>query len=177
MLENNKKYLDFFFSELKRKNPLKDFKKIKDLYYSIIELYNNKICNLDKNEIINTINILKEKSKSNFENLSENFCKQFIPIMIKVCDIEFHFKPRHNQIISLLFFLFKEKKQGIIENIDTGEGKSLIITLLSTIKAFTGHKVDILTSSPILAERDAKIWKIFINFLIFLLIFVEKKPI
>ena len=163
MLENNKKYLEYF-SELKRKNPLKDFKKIKDLYYSIIELYNNKICNLDKNEIINIINILKEKSKSNYENLSENFCKQFISIMIKVCDIEFHFKPRHNQIISLLFFLFKEKKQGIIENIDTGEGKSLIITLLSTIKAFTGHKVDILTSSPILAERDAKNMENFYKF-------------
>ena len=59
---------------------------------------------------VNTINILKENSKSNYENLSENFCKQFISIMIKICDIEFHFKPRHNQIISLLFCLYKEKK-------------------------------------------------------------------
>ena len=62
------------------------------------------------------------------------------------------------QLISLLI-LSKEKLpkiKGIICKINTGEGKSTIIQFLSAYKVLLGNKVDIITSSQLLAERDAK---------------------
>ena len=78
-----------------------------------------------------------------------------IPILIKGCLIKFGYEPRDVQIIALLFFLFKDVNKGLIEQIYTGEGKSIIISFLAIIKALEGKKVDILTSSCVLAERDA----------------------
>lgn len=43
--------------------------------------------------------------------------------MIKVNGKIFRYKPREIQIIAVLFFLFKEKNSGLIEEILTGEGK------------------------------------------------------
>ena len=55
-------------------------------------------------------------------------------------------------------------RNGLIEEVKTGEGKSTIIMFLATIKALEGKKVDILTSSPVLAERDSKRNKKFYSF-------------
>ncbi|KAA0203474.1 hypothetical protein HAZT_HAZT003734, partial [Hyalella azteca] len=46
--------------------------------------------------------------------------------------------------------------RGKLLEVATGEGKSTIISILAIIHSLRGENVDILTSSPILAERDAK---------------------
>lgn len=97
------------------------------------------------------------------KNNKQNFYTSLIPILIKGCSIKFGYEPRDIQIIALLFFLFKEKNKGLIEQIYTGEGKTIIISFLATIKALEGKKVDILTSSCVLAERDATELKEFYN--------------
>ena len=61
--------------------------------------------------------------------------------MIKANEIIFKYKPREIQIIAVLFFLFKEKNSGLIEEIYTGEGKTIIISFLAIIKAFQGKKL------------------------------------
>ena len=76
----------------------------------------------------------------------------------------FGFLPRKIQIISLLYFIEKNEKEGLIQQINTGEGKSLIISFLAVYIAKTKKKkIDILTSSPILAKRDAIYLKEFYN--------------
>ena len=69
----------------------------------------------------------------------------------------FGFVPRKIQIITLLLLLNNNKNNGLIAEVKTGEGKSLIIMFLATLKALQGQKVDILTSSPVLAERDSRL--------------------
>jgi preprotein translocase subunit SecA len=46
--------------------------------------------------------------------------------------------------------------KGIIAQIATGEGKSTIVAILAAIKALQGEKVDVITSSEVLASRDAE---------------------
>ena len=66
------------------------------------------------------------------------------------------FRLRSTQLLSLVIFIHN-KKQGILEQVSTGEGKTLIIAALAIFKVLMGENVDILTSSPILAQRDASI--------------------
>ena len=72
---------------------------------------------------------------------------------------------RTSQILSLLIFIDNHESQenkeqkdqkGIIEEIATGEGKSIIILCLAAYFGLKNHKIDIITSSSVLAERDAK---------------------
>jgi hypothetical protein len=76
----------------------------------------------------------------------------------------FGYTPRKIQIISLLLMINNPMRNGLIEEVKTGEGKSTIIMFLATLKALEGKKVDILTSSSVLAERDSKRNKQFFAF-------------
>ena len=149
------------FKEIKLQISEEKYKLLIRIYESIKNHYKNEISSLEKEEEIKgKLESLKTKKIENIHT----FYIEFIALLIRVSEIKFHIKPRYIQIISLLLFILKERKEGIIEQIATGEGKSLIITFLSTIKAFLGNKVDILTSSPILAERDALKMKDFYAF-------------
>jgi preprotein translocase subunit SecA len=47
-------------------------------------------------------------------------------------------------------------RKGKLLQISTGEGKSAIICAVAIVLALKGHKVDIVTTTSILAERDTK---------------------
>ena len=62
--------------------------------------------------------------------------------------------PRIVQIISLLYYLEGYKENyGLILEVLTGEGKTLTISFLALYLSILGNKVDILTSSPVLAYK------------------------
>lgn len=66
-------------------------------------------------------------------------------------------KIRQPQLLSIIIFVdCMAKEKGQLAEIGTGEGKSLICLLCATARAFKGETVDIITSSPVLAERDAE---------------------
>ena len=70
--------------------------------------------------------------------------------------------PRVTQLVSLsLLVLTSEKQRGRLLEIATGEGKSCIVSMFAVIMAKRNQKVDIITSSPVLAERDAEEWASF----------------
>ncbi|CAF4706127.1 unnamed protein product, partial [Didymodactylos carnosus] len=55
----------------------------------------------------------------------------------------------------LTIFAFIFNKKNLLAQVSTGEGKSLIIATIMIIKCLLGEKGDIITSSSVLAERDA----------------------
>ncbi|CAF4577160.1 unnamed protein product, partial [Didymodactylos carnosus] len=69
------------------------------------------------------------------------------------------FRPRDTQIIALWLFLnpnLNQTNMGCLAQISTGEGKSIIVAGLAVIKALSSHRIDIITSSSVLAIRDSK---------------------
>ena len=151
------------FEEITHRNPnFKNIKYISSILEKIKVFYSNNMKSISEESLQRKIKELKGKFISNPDNI-DNFI-ELISIMIKVNRKIFRYKPREIQIIAVLFFLFKDKNSGLIEEILTGEGKTIIISFLAVIKAFQGKKIDILTSSTVLAERDAKEMKPFYNY-------------
>ncbi|WP_375326320.1 hypothetical protein [Candidatus Tisiphia endosymbiont of Nemotelus uliginosus] len=60
---------------------------------------------------------------------------------------------RDTQILAVLVFLSTEDNKGKLCQIQTGEGKTTIASLLAVIKRLQGEKVDIITSNNILAAE------------------------
>ncbi|KAL4464820.1 hypothetical protein ABPG74_011381 [Tetrahymena malaccensis] len=66
------------------------------------------------------------------------------------------YEPREIQLISALCFLFKEEDKGRILQINTGEGKSIIVALIAATLAQLNYYVDVFTSNKVLAQRDCE---------------------
>jgi hypothetical protein len=56
----------------------------------------------------------------------------------------------------LLVLLNKSSRKGRVAQVATGEGKSIIIALVSSVLALMNRSVDVITSSQYLAKRDEK---------------------
>lgn len=152
--------------------------KLKYLENEIINLNQN----LDKNKLKDSINWLKQIKKvekeyyftnigdiqNEFRNHIKNNLDNAINRIKLICLMKFanNFKygyfPRDIQLISLYFFINKSTNEGLIQEIKTGEGKSLIISFLAVYNHLVlNKKIDIITSSMVLAKRDYSLFKDF----------------
>ena len=159
-IDSKEKKIEELYKEIERLNNDININQIKNAFIQIkkeYKYYDNGY--FDNEEYLRNriYKIIKEK------NNKYNYYISLIPILVKACKIKFGYEPRDIQLIALLFFLFKDVNKGLIEQINTGEGKTIIIAFLAIIKALEGKKIDILTSSCVLAERDAKEMKDFYN--------------
>ena len=166
-LDSREKNIEELYREiwkLNKNNKNANINEIKSIFIQIqneYKFYENKYFSRETEEeyLRNRINKIMKENNGKYD-----FYVLVIPLLMKACKIKLGYEPRYIQIIALLFFLFKDKNKGLIEQIYTGEGKTIIISFLAVIKALEGKKVDILTSSCVLAERDAKELKEFYNF-------------
>jgi len=140
------------FSKDIRKKLLNKLQKINEYYLSFIKIDY-------KAELKNFLQRIKNSQDES------DFDEKLISYMIIIHEELYHQTPRLIQIISLLYYLegYKEK-YGLILEVLTGEGKTLTISFLALYLSILGNKVDILTSSPVLAERDAKSREKFFNY-------------
>lgn len=85
----------------------------------------------------------------------------FIPEMLAVAaratKLVYGYEPHITQIISALLIIERNPSiKGKLAQIYTGEGKTLTVAMVATVKALQRHKVDIVTTSEVLAARDAE---------------------
>ncbi|CAF4661638.1 unnamed protein product, partial [Rotaria sp. Silwood2] len=85
-----------------------------------------------------------------------NFIVEALAVIKQAISLDSNFDLTEAQIISCLVILHSKNDKGRLIQVNTGEGKSTIISVLAVIYALMGKYVDIITSSPVLAERDAK---------------------
>ena len=163
--KEDEKDIQILFNEIKRTNnqlSLDTINFINDTFNKIDRYYNTKVIYMQEESLKKEISILKKLIKNDPNN--SDYHIKLITFMKQINQLINGYKPRNIQIIAILLFLYKEKNSGLIEEILTGEGKTIIISFLAILKVFQGKKVDILTSSLVLAERDAKDMKLFYNF-------------
>ena len=145
-LETINKYLKLikYINEGKLSEELENEIKIQINNYNE-EIQNN---NYDVNQWILS-------NQNNIKN--NNFRGNIFAIFNKINKKITTFDIRPIQLISLLFLTKKESNTGgIFLQINTGEGKSLIIQFLAAYLALLGKKVDIISSNSVLANRDAE---------------------
>ena len=164
--KDKEKDAHFLFNEIITNNPdrVSFIFKILEIFDEITSKESNLIIpekNIE-NYIKNQISEIKKKIQDKKLD-KDSFYKRIIPIIILSNKYIFNYEPRKIQIIALLLFLYKERTKGLIEQIPTGEGKTSISSFLAIIEALKGKKVDIITSSLVLAERDATLLKNFYN--------------
>ena len=144
-INKNLKINDELFSKKIRTKLLKKIKRIKDYYSEFI--------NEDHKEKLKCF--LEEIKRKSFKE--KDLDQKLIAFMIIAHEELYSQTPRVIQIICLLFYLEGYKKNyNLILEVLTGEGKTLTISFLALYLAIAGNKVDVLTSSPVLAQRDAK---------------------
>ena len=125
--------------------------KIKDVSKSKFFDTDKPISEWERSDILNWWSAFKA-----YDNKSKNsIIREAISVIMRGNKLLHDYYPRFTQIITILI-LMKWSNSGILMQVATGEGKSLIVAMLATLKWLQGHTVDIVTSADHLAERDAK---------------------
>lgn len=76
-----------------------------------------------------------------------------LAVIARVFDLIIDKSLRKTSLLSILLFI--NNKTGMMAQISTGEGKTFIAVASAIVKVMYGEKIDIITSSPVLAKRDA----------------------
>lgn len=156
---NEGKSLENLIEELKFSNPefeqlylkiFDDIKIIHEVKFSKIINSDIPIQNWGKNECQKWSSVVKTDSLSVQNNLHETFA-----VLSRGVEIEYGYKPRDIQILDVLNYVTNNNK-GLLQQISTGEGKSLITAIAAIYFALQNIKVDITTSSSVLAIRESQ---------------------
>ncbi|XP_028283251.1 uncharacterized protein LOC114449637 [Parambassis ranga] len=70
--------------------------------------------------------------------------------------------PRHSQMISWCLLALSDT--GKLLEMGTGEGKSCVIAMFAVLRVLQGEKVDVVSSSSVLCQRDAEEWAEFYKY-------------
>jgi len=158
---NPEKNLTTLLAEIQQINKIDISDRLTQMMHEINEAFSSDSSIVRQKYAINkwTIADIKLWAKHVYDLQSEEFVRSKLPEIIAVVKraiyLDSSFEPRSIQILSLLFILESKHNSGRLLQILTGEGKSIVVAMLAVIKALQGKYVDIITSSIVLAKRDA----------------------
>ncbi|KTC95848.1 preprotein translocase, secretion protein SecA subunit [Legionella geestiana] len=94
--------------------------------------------------------LIQNKAKA----LARDFQTEMVAVIMRASVLDSGQTPRNIQLISLLILL-KAEEGGCLAEVKTGEGKTKIVSMFAAFKALQLDYVDVVSSSTILARRDA----------------------
>jgi preprotein translocase subunit SecA len=138
----------------------KAYKDLLDAYHSSSTLStdNKKFISSWAEEDIQTwATVIKEKPSIDFTQAAVKY--ELIAVVQRAVELYHNYTPRATQLLSILILLNPAQEKGRFAQINTGEGKSLIVAMLAAIHALQGKKVDVVTTStelsvPEVAEQE-----------------------
>ncbi|CAD8112044.1 unnamed protein product [Paramecium primaurelia] len=144
--------------EIKIDRSIKENQQIKDLFSKFQSL--NKRSNYQINQQLEQLYNTLEQQQQNFQvsdfNSSPQLEYEDLLYLCKNVNQHFSYYPRPVQLLSVIELYNHQDKKGRLAQINTGEGKTLIVAMLAILLCKKKKlNVDIVTSSPVLAIRDA----------------------
>ena len=150
-------------TKLLDRKTLGDVRDIMNKVYH--KILNNKFdLKVDHNQYFND-NILVLQTKFALSTTPDNDMLSTIVATVACAVKKTHpYFPYVTSLVSLTVLLVSDKMSvNRLLEVMTGEGKSTIIAMFAAVLGMKGRQVDIVTSSPILASRDAEEWQEFYN--------------
>ena len=147
LIKTPEKTEDNVIQEVKDWNKHKDkeIQKVIDVYKKIKKNYaSSSISKFDKEKF-------KTLPKNFFTSCSDDDAYNYI---IKTIKLTKDYEPRSIQLIAALLLIEKNSSMNRILQILTGEGKTIIISIIAAYLVHKKHKVDIITSSEVLANQS-----------------------
>ncbi|XP_026011145.1 uncharacterized protein LOC113014069 [Astatotilapia calliptera] len=141
LAEDKEKTLDEILDEIRQEN-LNQVDGLLEDVKDIVSTFDNK----DRND---------DSERGELKNTLQKLCW--------AVEKTFKYKPRLTQMVS--WCLMALSKTGRLIQVGTGEGKSCIVAMFAAFRALRGEKVDIMSSSSVLAERDFGEWQRFYELL------------
>ncbi|KAJ3651894.1 hypothetical protein Zmor_017898 [Zophobas morio] len=133
-----------------------EIRKIEAKYHDVKNRYEKWKCH-----DIHSINTWAKQIKGKLETTDAAVCET-IAIMDRVLNLlTGGHRLRDTQILAVLIFFHGQNNKGRLCQIKTGEGKTVIVSLLAVIKALQGLTVDVITSNPLLAADGVDETKMF----------------
>ena len=152
-----RKNVDYYLEQIEKFVPeeeFEEFEQLKNFIYQQIKNFDNE----EKDNYRYSKNWIENRKSYEKQIKDINNIGKIYSYFNWIYNQKTHFNIYTIQLISLLVLSQKLPRniKGIFCKINTGEGKSTIIQFFAAYKVLTGHKVDIISSSSVLAERDAK---------------------
>ncbi|XP_076676897.1 uncharacterized protein LOC143373477 isoform X2 [Andrena cerasifolii] len=112
------------------------------------------VCSFTEADIDKWVKEFQHKKRNKGEQDIEVTPKEMLAVIDRAIELKRRFKLRDTQRLTVLALLTND--HSTLAQVSTGEGKSLIVVAASIMKALCGGVVHIVTSSSVLAKRDAE---------------------
>ena len=131
----------------------------KDSIEKIVHRSNMKLEQLKELGIEHELNRIEYSKQTYYGVDMLSSCLAVTSMALYICK---KYWPSNSQIVSYCLLIARRmENEGRLLEILTGEGKSCVIAMVAATYALLGRTVDIVTSSPVLSQRDAEEWRTF----------------
>ncbi|CAL8348016.1 unnamed protein product, partial [Merluccius merluccius] len=152
------KSIDTLFDEIRQ---MKDIdKQTLSKSYSVVTHVTNLI---KTSEIENHTDVQRARNRSQSTDTED--LQEFLAVLcnaVHLHNAEGKWWPRPTQMISWCLLALSDT--GKLLEMGTGEGKSCVIAMFAVLRALRGEKVDVVSSSSVLCQRDAEEWTNFYKY-------------